>query len=74
MLVLKDDISKYVWLRACREATSAVTAELLLDWFAAFDVCYQWVSDQGTHFKAQVVKCPQHALGAHHHFVTARCP
>ncbi|OWZ04248.1 Chromodomain protein [Phytophthora megakarya] len=45
-----------------------------MDWFATFGVCLAWVSDQGTHFKNEVIKALQHALGAHHHFTTARCP
>ncbi|OWZ22641.1 Chromodomain protein [Phytophthora megakarya] len=45
-----------------------------MDWFAAFGVCLSWVSDQGTHFKNEVIQSLQHALGAHHHFTTARCP
>jgi hypothetical protein len=39
-----------------------------------FGVCYEWVSNQGTHFKNQVMAELQHVLGAHHHFTTARCP
>ncbi|ETV64051.1 hypothetical protein H257_19007 [Aphanomyces astaci] len=37
-------------------------------------MCYHWVSDQGSHFKNEVIAELKHALGAHHHFTTARCP
>lgn len=74
VLVLKDDASKYVWLRAAVAADSDTVIDALLEWFAAFGVSYVWVSDQGSHFKNHVVKALQHALGAHHHFVTAQCP
>ena len=74
VLVLKDDASKYVWLRAADMADSDTVIDVLLEWFAAFGVAYTWVSDQGSHFKNHVVKGLQHALGAHHHFVTAHCP
>jgi hypothetical protein len=74
VLVLKDDASKYVWLRAAVTADSDTVIEVLLEWFAAFGVAYVWVSDQGSHFKNHVVRGLQHALGAHHHFVTAHCP
>ena len=74
VLVLKDDASKYVWLRAADVADSSTVIDVLLEWFAAFGVSYVWVSDQGSHFKNHVVQGLQHALGAHHHFVTAHCP
>ncbi|ETV63851.1 hypothetical protein H257_19215 [Aphanomyces astaci] len=50
------------------------TKDSLPQWFAVFGVCYEWVSDQGTHFKNQVMTDLQHVLGAHHHFTTDRCP
>lgn len=74
VLVLKDDASKYVWLRPAAVADSEVVIESLLEWFAAFGPAYVWVTDQGSHFKNHVVRGLQHALGAHHHFVTAYCP
>ncbi|KAG6610583.1 uncharacterized protein IUM83_06707 [Phytophthora cinnamomi] len=46
----------------------------LLDWFKRFGVVRQWVSDQGAHFRNQVIAELQRALGAHHHFTTAYTP
>ncbi|KAF0701909.1 hypothetical protein AaE_016249, partial [Aphanomyces astaci] len=63
-----------VWLFPAPEATATFVKDCLLQWFAVFGVCYEWVSDQGTHFKNQVIAELQHVLGAHHHFTTARCP
>ncbi|KAE9348445.1 hypothetical protein PR003_g6408 [Phytophthora rubi] len=74
VLVLKDDASNYVWLLATVAATTDITYEGLLDWFAAFGVCRNGVSDQGTHFKNAVIQDLKRALGAHHHFTTPRCP
>jgi hypothetical protein len=74
VLVIKDDASKFVWLLPCEAADADCTYNHLLDWFASFGVCRSWVSDQGTHFKNKVIEALQHALGAHHHFTTARCP
>ncbi|GMF60896.1 unnamed protein product [Phytophthora fragariaefolia] len=74
VLVLKDDASNYVWLLPTVAATAGSTYEALLDWFSAFGLCRSWVSDQGTHFKNAVIQSLQRALGAHHHFTTARCP
>jgi transposase InsO family protein len=34
----------------------------------------QWVSNQGAHFRNQVVESLQRALGAQHHFTTAYTP
>ncbi|POM71913.1 Hypothetical protein PHPALM_11462 [Phytophthora palmivora] len=64
ILVIKDDAS----------ADAEATYTGLLDWFATFGVCRTWVSDQGTHFKNKTIEALQHAMGAHHHFTTARCP
>jgi hypothetical protein len=74
LLVVKDDASKLVWLFPTKDATAVFVKQCLLQWFAVFGVCYEWVSDQGTHFKNQVIAELQHVLGAHHHFTTARCP
>ncbi|KAF0702603.1 hypothetical protein AaE_015828 [Aphanomyces astaci] len=74
LFVIKCDASKLVWLFPSMEATAVFTKDCLLQWFAVFGVCYEWVSDQGTHFKNQVMAVLQHVLGAHHHFTTARCP
>ncbi|KAF4128260.1 Integrase core domain [Phytophthora infestans] len=74
ILVIKDDASKFVWFLAVPDATAEMTYSCLMEWFATFGVCSTWVSDQGTHFKKEVIKSLQHVLGAHHHFTTARCP
>ena len=74
LLVIKDDASKMVWFFPTVTATAVCVKQCLLQWFAVFGVCYEWVSDQGTHFKNQVITELQHQLGAHHHFTTARCP
>ena len=74
LLVIKDDASKLVWLFPTPDPTAVFVKHCLLQWFAIFGICYDWVSDQGTHFKNHVISELQHVLGAHHHFTTARCP
>ncbi|GMF09609.1 unnamed protein product [Phytophthora lilii] len=74
VLLIKDDASKFVWLIPSQTADAGTTFIVLLDWFASFGVCRSWVSDQGTHIKNAVIEDMQHALGAHHHFTTSRCP
>jgi transposase InsO family protein len=74
VLVLKDGMSGYVELVACLQATSDTAYQALIDWFKRFGVVHQWVSDQGAHFRNQLVEKLQRALGAQHHFVTAYTP
>ncbi|GMF43963.1 unnamed protein product [Phytophthora fragariaefolia] len=68
VLVVKDDFRGFVELYARTCATS------LLAWSHRYGVVWQWVSDQGTPFKNQVVHELAMKLGANHHFTTAYCP
>ncbi|ETV86426.1 hypothetical protein H257_01623 [Aphanomyces astaci] len=74
LLVVKCDASKMVCLFPAPEAT----VRSLRTAYCSGSPCSAWatsgVSDQGTHFKNQVVAELQHVLGAHHHFTTASCP
>ncbi len=63
----------YVMLFPCFEATAAVTRDALLVWFKTFGVVTTWVSDQGSHFKNEVIELLRKALNAVHHFVFAHC-
>jgi hypothetical protein len=74
LLLLKDDAGKYVLLVNCVRAGASEAANALLSWLALFGVVRVWVSDQGSHFKNEVIRDLQHVLGAHHHFVAALCP
>lgn len=74
VLIVKDDYSNYVWLKQCKNADADSTAAVLIEWFAAFGVAQQWVSDQGSHFKNQVMTDIQKQLGTNHHFTTAYSP
>jgi uncharacterized protein YcbX len=55
VLIAKDDYSNYVWLKQCKNVDADSTAAVLIEWFAAFGVAQQWVSDQGSHFKNAVM-------------------
>ncbi|KAE9043464.1 hypothetical protein PR003_g6175 [Phytophthora rubi] len=74
VLVLKDGMSGFVELVACVAATSDQVYIRLLDWFKRYGIVHQWVSDQGAHFKNQLIEQLRVALGAHHHFTTAYTP
>ena len=74
VLVLRDDFSGFVELVPSKTAAAAVVVASLLDWFKRYGVVRQWVSDQGTHFKNEIMEQLRKLLGAGHHFVTAYCP
>lgn len=74
VLILKDDFSGYVWLMPAMAADADHTAGSLMSWFAAFGTVQQWVSDQGTHFKNQVVKTLRQRTNSSHHFTLAYTP
>ncbi|KAJ8524224.1 hypothetical protein ON010_g16894 [Phytophthora cinnamomi] len=74
VLVLKDGMSGYTELVECPVATADEALSALVDWFKRFGIVYQWVSDQGTHFKNQLIGSLRRLFGAQHHFVTAYCP
>ena len=74
LLLLKDDFSGYVWLCPHDAADSTSVATSMLDLFASFGTWRTWVSDQGSHFKNEVVSSIQEAFQAKHHFVLAYTP
>jgi RNase H-like domain found in reverse transcriptase/Integrase zinc binding domain len=72
VLIVKDDFSNYVWLKKCKHADADSAVPVLIEWFAAFGVAPQWVSDQGSHFKNQVMTEEQKQLGTKHHTLCGR--
>ncbi|KAJ0400435.1 hypothetical protein ATCC90586_006519 [Pythium insidiosum] len=74
LLVLKDDATHYCELVPCAVPSSAVTAEAILDWHSRFGAPSLWISDQGSHFKNQVVAEVARRLGCQQNFVLAYSP
>jgi Integrase core domain/Integrase zinc binding domain len=74
LIILKDDLSGYLWLVPCRTADAAATVDAMMRWFGVFGVMLLWISDRGSHFKNEVVRRVQKKLKAKHHFTTANCP
>ncbi len=74
VLVIKDDLSNFVELIACEAADHFTVVEGLMNWFKRFGIVYQHVSDQGSHFKNQVVQELCARLHIQQHFVTAYTP
>jgi transposase InsO family protein len=74
LLLLKVDLSGYLWLTPCRTADDAATVDALMQWFAVFGVVLLWISDRGIHLNNEEVQRVQKELKAKHHFTTANCP
>jgi hypothetical protein len=74
LLIIKDDLSGYLWLVPSIAADTAATVDALSTWFAAFGIAAVWVSDQGSHFKNQVMESLRKSLRTQHHFTTAYTP
>ena len=74
VLVLKDDLSGYVRIIPSAEASSIVAAEAILQWIADFRTPEILVSDQGSHFTAEVISDLTRLRSMEHHLVTAYTP
>jgi Integrase core domain/Chromo (CHRromatin Organisation MOdifier) domain len=74
LLLIKDDLSGYVWFVPSTNADAAAVVDALTSWFASFGVATTCVSDRGSHFKNRVIDGVRHALKSRHHFITAYCP
>jgi hypothetical protein len=48
LLLIKEDLSGYLWLVPCVSADTVSTVDALMMWFAAFEVAMLSVSDRGS--------------------------
>ena len=74
VLVIKDDLSSYVWLKPCSSANSETAAHEISRWIRTFTAMFYWVSDQGSHFKNQVMEHLAKDHNIHHNFTVAYSP
>lgn len=74
VLVVKDDLSGYCWLEPTTSADSEHTAEVLARWNRVFTTPSTWVSDQGSHFKNEVMKELSSTHRIQHNFSVAYSP
>ena len=74
VLVLRDDLSGYVWLVPAQWADSETTAKEISRWIRTFTSMRVWISDQGSHFKNELMSILAKEYSVHHHFVTAYTP
>ena len=68
VLVLMDDVSRFVWLEAAASCSMEVAARAVLRWCASFGVPKAFTSDGGTHFTGETMKMVSARLGVVHHF------
>lgn len=74
LLILKDDFSGYVFLQPCSHADAETTAEVLMEYFTTFVPVLSWFSEQGTHFKNELIELLATVIGAKHRFSTVYVP
>ena len=74
VLVIKDDFSGFVELVPCSNADSSHVVKALLYWYSRYGVSTMHVSDQGSHFKNNVVAELNRLMQTRHHFTHAYTP
>ncbi|OWY95334.1 hypothetical protein PHMEG_00034688 [Phytophthora megakarya] len=74
LLVLKDEATHFTELVPCSAPTSTVVVESILAWYSRFGVAPVWISDQGSHFKAEIVGELCRRLKARHEFTVVYSP
>lgn len=74
VLVVKDDPSGYCWLGPSSVANSEHSAEVLARWNRVFTACSVWVSDQGFHFKNEVLEHLASTCRIRHNLTVAYSP
>ena len=74
VLIIRDDLSGYIWLWPTEEANAEAAAEALCVWVGSFGSMKWLVSDQGSHFKNKLLKEMIDELRTQHHFTTAYSP
>lgn len=74
VLILRDDLSSFVWLWSAPACTAEVAADALSTWCGSFGSMTWLVSDQGSHFKNELVEHLTAEMKTKHHFTTAYSP
>lgn len=66
MFVIKDDLSRYAWIRSCSGATAAHAAQKFARLQRTFTEPRYWVSDQGAHFVHDILQSMEPSFGIQH--------
>ncbi len=56
ILIIRDDLSSYVWLWPTDSATSEAAADAITVWLGCFGSMEWLVTDQGSHFKNDLIR------------------
>ena len=68
VLISKDGLSGYVWLKPCESSHAETASKILMEWAAAFGIPMAWMSDQGSHFKKKILSALSKKLRIDHRF------
>ncbi len=74
VLVMKDEFTHYCELIVCDTPSSEVAVEGLLEWQKRYGIPPIWISDQGSHFKNQVLTDFARRMKSQQHFTVAYSP
>lgn len=74
LLVIKDDFSSFTWLWPTSSASSEAAADALSTWIGSFGSVEWLISDQGSHFKSELLRTLTADTHTQHHFTTAYSP
>lgn len=74
VLVLKDDLSSYVWLSPFESPNQDNVTTEISRWIRVFTVMRVWISDQASHFKNEVMSALANEHRINHSFVVAYSP
>uniref|UniRef100_H3H9I0 Integrase catalytic domain-containing protein n=1 Tax=Phytophthora ramorum TaxID=164328 RepID=H3H9I0_PHYRM len=74
VLVLKDELTHFCELVPADVADSQTAVAAILDWNKRFGAPPTWMSDNGSHFKSEVVGLLAERLGASHQFAPVYTP
>lgn len=74
VLLIRDDLSSFVWLRATTQATGEFAAQALAQWVACFGSMVWLVTDQGSHFHNALHDDMVRKFKTKKHFTTTYSP
>lgn len=74
VLLIRDELSSFVWLCATATATGEFAAEMLSKWVAMFSTMVWLITDQGSHFHNALHNDMVRKFKTRKHFTTAYSP
>lgn len=74
VLILRDDLSGYIWLWPTEDANAEAAVDALSTWVGIFGSMTWILSDQGSHFKKQLMEGLVKYFRSQHHLITAYSP